>query len=251
MAPNTLKKAGRLLDLIADERECTAARLAELTGEPRSSVYRLLDGLQELEMVEPGSRRGSFRLGFGLLRLGTAVLSRFDERQAALPAMERLHEFTGQTVYLLVPRELEAVCIEQIEGRDVNTLAMRLGSALPLHVGGAPRALLAFLPEEARRTYVTEAPLRAFTPATITDPRALAASLDETRRLGVSVSDEDVTIGVGSIGAPVLGHDGDVRAAISIGGTRAAVLGDDRDRFAEAVRAAAREASAALGFERG
>ncbi|HEY8582456.1 MAG TPA: IclR family transcriptional regulator [Capillimicrobium sp.] len=247
MPPQTLQKAGRLLDLLADHPEASAARLAELTGEPRSSVYRLLEGLRELELVEPGTRRGSFRLGLELVRLGGAVLSRFDERQAALPAMERLHERTGQTVHLVVARGREAVCIERIEGRDIATLAMRLGSALPLHVGGAPRALLAWLPEDARGAYLADGPLEALTPATITDPVALAASLQATREAGVSVSDEDVTVGVASIGAPVFGFDGRARAAISIGGTRAAVLGPDRERLITAVRAAAREASAALG----
>src|SRR5918999_711059 len=84
-----LAKAMALVDHIAEEGEVTPARLAELTGEPRSSVYRLLASLQELELVEPGRRRGTYMLGLKLFRLGRAVVSRFDERQAALPVMRR------------------------------------------------------------------------------------------------------------------------------------------------------------------
>ena len=71
------------------------------------------------------------------------MVARFDERQAALPHMEHLHDMTGETVFLCVRRGLRAVCIERIEGSHVVSLALRLGGSLPLHAGAAPRALLA------------------------------------------------------------------------------------------------------------
>src|SRR3954451_17253702 len=85
-----LGKAVALLDCLAEQGEATPARLAELTGEPRSSVYRLLASLHELELIEPGRRRGTYLLGLKLFRLGRSIASRFDERQAALPTMERI-----------------------------------------------------------------------------------------------------------------------------------------------------------------
>src|SRR5918996_1511911 len=65
-----LAKAVAVLDHVAAEGEVTPARLAELTGEPRSTVYRLLASLQELDLVEPGRRRGTYLLGVKLFRLG-------------------------------------------------------------------------------------------------------------------------------------------------------------------------------------
>ena len=44
-----LGKAARLLDLLAERGELTVQALAEAAGEPRSSVYRLLAGLREIE----------------------------------------------------------------------------------------------------------------------------------------------------------------------------------------------------------
>jgi DNA-binding IclR family transcriptional regulator len=143
-----------VLDRIAEEREATPARLAELTGEPRSTVYRLLANLQRLELVEPGPRRGTFVLGLKLFRLGRRVVSRFDERQAALPAMERIHDELGETTFLCVRRGYNAVCIERIDGTRVTLLALSLGGSLPLHAGGVSRALLAFEPEEFWEEYL-------------------------------------------------------------------------------------------------
>src|SRR5262249_61379656 len=97
-------------------------------------------------MVEAGSRSGTYRLGWRLLRLGSAVIERLDERQAALPVMERIHERTGETVFLLVRRGDEAVCIERLGGLRVQSLALRLRGSLPLPPRARPRAPLAARP---------------------------------------------------------------------------------------------------------
>ena len=90
------------------------------------------------------------------MRLGAAVVERLDERQAALPVMERIHERVGETVFLLVRRGRNAVCIERLEGLRVQSLALRLGGSLPLHAGAGPRALLAWEPEAEWEEYVDE-----------------------------------------------------------------------------------------------
>jgi DNA-binding IclR family transcriptional regulator len=65
----------------------------------------------------------------------------------------------------------------------------------------------------------------------------LRAELEETRRRGYSVSDEDVTPGIGAIGAPVLGSDGRALAAVSIGGLRSRVLPPQPGHIARLVQA--------------
>src|SRR5262249_61371491 len=92
-------------------------------------------------MVEAGSRSGTYRLGWRLLRLGSAVIERLDERQAALPVMERIHEGTGETVFLCVRRGDDAVCIGRLDGLRVQSLALRLGGAVPDPLGSRPRAV--------------------------------------------------------------------------------------------------------------
>lgn len=245
----TLAKASALLDRLAEEGEASAGRLAELTGEPRSSVYRLLAGLAQLEMVEPGSRRGAYRLGLKLFRLGSAVVSRFNERQAALPVMERIHEATGETVFLAVRRGFEAVCIERIDGERVQSLALRIGGSLPLHAGAVSRALLAFEPRETWHEFLAGRQLERFTPNTPTTAGELLESLEEARRRGHTISDEDVTLGIAAIGAPIFDHQGRVRAALSISGVRPAILGEHEDRLCELAVSGAQEVSRALGHD--
>src|SRR5712691_5350936 len=247
----SLAKAVLLLEALAEEREATPRELSEALHEPRTTVYRLLTGLQALDMVEAGSRAGTYRLGWRLLRLGSAVIERLDERQAALPAMERIHERTGETVFLCVRRGDDAVCIERLDGLRVQSLALRLGGSLPLHLGAGPRALLAWGPRGEWDAYVERRELEAMTDRSPTTQDALFAELERSLKQGYAVSDEDVTPGIASLGAPVFDYTGRVRAAVSIGGMRQLLLEEIRDEAVSLLVDGAREISGALGYADG
>ncbi|MFF9647380.1 IclR family transcriptional regulator [Kitasatospora aureofaciens] len=246
-----VRKAVEALDLLARDRELTPAQIAELTGEPRSSVYRLLTSLQQLELVEKGARRGTYRLGLHLLRLGESVKSGFDERALALPVMEQLHEATGETVFLCVRRGPEAVCIERLDGKWVQSLALRVGGSLPLHAGAAPRVLLANAGRESWHEYIKAADgnLKAFTPSTPVTAEDLIPELENTLRTGVAVSDGDVTVGIAALGVAITDYRGEVRAALSISGVRPSILGPGQKAIRDSLITAGREISRSLGAD--
>src|SRR2546423_15526493 len=81
----SLAKAVLLLEALADEREATPRRLSELLHEPRTTVYRLLTGLQALDMVEAGARAGTYPAGGGPLRAagGGGQQARWDAKAPA------------------------------------------------------------------------------------------------------------------------------------------------------------------------
>jgi len=246
----SLAKAVLLLEALVDGTDSTPRELAERLGEPRTTVYRLLTGLEALDLVERGERPGTWRLGLRLVRLGSAATERLDERRAALPWMERIHEATGETVFLCLRRGDQAVCVERIDGLRVQSIALRLGGSLPLHAGAGPRTLLAWEPrEEWAAFYERQRPLERFTEETATTWAELTDALEQIVADGYAVSDEDVTPGIGSLGAPVFDYTGRIRAALSIGGMRQLLLADMRVEALSLLLEGAREISAALGHE--
>ena len=204
---NVLNKAVAILDALGSNREMSPAELATLLKEPRSTVYRLLHTLERQGLVEPGARPRTYQLGMRLFTLGSAVLKRFgDVRGAALPALEHLHEQTKQTVFLVVPRGYEAVCIERIDGEFVRVMILSVGGALPLHAGAGTRALLAFMDRDFWDQFIASGPLMRFTERTPTTRTELFAELEQVRSRGYAISDEDVIPGIASIGAPIFDH---------------------------------------------
>lgn len=242
-----VRKAAAVLDALA-VTQMTPAELASEIKEPRSSVYRLLSTLEDLEYIEPGVKRGSYRLGVKLLRMGDAVRAGIDERQAALPVMQEIHDATSETVFLCVRREDWAVCIERLDGLHVQSLVLKLGGMLPLHAGAASRALLAPESEDEWEAYFKRnEPLRPFSPYTPVTRDDVFASLRTVRDKGVAVSDEDVTLGIAALGAPVFDDRGRVAAALSISGVRESILGEG-SRARELITEGARRVSALMGY---
>ncbi len=243
-------KTFTLIEALVDEGEASAAELAELVAEPRSSVYRMLTTLQQLGVVEPGSRRGVFRPGIGLVRLGGSVLARFDERRVVMPTLEKLRAQTKETVHLSVRRGFHAVFIERLHGERVHSLAIKLGGILPLHVGAAPRALLAYEPVSFWDEYFANVSIEPWTPKSPTTEGEVREVLGEVQRTGVSISDEDVVVGVATVGAPIFDHRGKVRAALAFNLLPETLRRDTRF-YMELARTAAHEASRAFGYDPG
>ena len=246
-----LGKAAKLLDLLADHPDASAPDLAQRLGEPRPTVYRLVQDLVALGYLEQGARRGTYRLGMELFRLGSLVGLRLDVRERAAPVMSQIHSDMEETVYLMVRRHREAVCIDRVEGMHIRSMALHLGGSLPLHLGAGPRVLLAYEPREYWDEYLSVVTLEAVTPRSPTSKAGIIALLEETRHLVYAISDEDVTLGISSVGAPIFDHTGTVHAALSVGGLRSAVLGDGGERAARLVTEGAAEVSRKMGYRGG
>ncbi|MET0456419.1 MAG: IclR family transcriptional regulator [Mycobacterium sp.] len=250
-APSLVVKAGALMEALAQERIATSARLTELIDEPASSVYRMLATLADIGWVEQIGHRGAYRVGGKVLSLASDLTRHLDIRRAALPVLKRIHEATGETTFLCVRHGTRAVCIERIDGIRVNSRVLRLGRSLPLHVGAAPRALLAFEDREGWEEYAAIAALAENLGRDISRS-ALYAELEVIRNAGFVVSDNTVTPGIAAVGAPIFDDRGSVAASLSVSGLREGVLAETADgapSVTDLVRAGALELSQYLGFK--
>lgn len=241
-------KAAALLDALAAGQEMTASELATAIDEPRSTIYRIINALSEQGYVEGTGDRGRYVLGLKLLGLGNAVARRFEDiRGVALPFMKNLHAATGQTIYLAIRREWDAVCIERVDGTLVQLLILPVGGSLPLHAGAVSKALLAFEPQEVIEEFLGTKPAK-LTPKTKTGKRALLEEFGQVVEQGYALSEEDVIPGIGAIGVPIFDSEARVRASLSIAGPQSVVLGDDFDRICGLTRQAGAELSKRLGY---
>ncbi|MFE5835475.1 IclR family transcriptional regulator [Arthrobacter sp. NPDC056493] len=223
-APAVIAKASALMSALAEERIATSARLTEMLEEPPSSIYRMLATLAESGWVEQIGHRGAYRVGTKLLALSGELTRRLDIRRAAAPILREIHEKTGETTFLCIRRGPRAVCIERIDGIRVNSRVLKLGESLQLHVGAAPRALLAF---EDRSSWDEYAAIVASSGEPWLDVRSRSefyASLERIRDQGFVISDNNVTPGITAIGAPIFDHRGEVAASLSISGLRQGIL---------------------------
>ncbi len=242
-----LAKADVLVTMLGERGEMSAADLAQAVGEPVSSTYRLLTSLTEMGWVATGSRRGQYRLGLLMMRIGAAVEEEVDIRERALPTLREFLERTGETSYLCVRQGATAVCIERLDGQAARSLELRLGASLPLAIGGASRAILAFLPEEERRSLAVQSLADVEASGRHVDDAELWAALAVIRDRGYSISDGDVTPGIAAVGAPIFNLRHEVVGAISVSGVRDRLIGITRRDTVALVLSGAQAISRELG----
>lgn len=215
---------------------------------PRTVCIRLLRTLELEGLVERDSETGRYRLGLELFRLGSAALHRTDLRSAAARPMAALARATGDVVCLMVESDLQSLCIERVDGDyPIRNLTVDVGLRKPLHYGAASFALLSFLPEEKIERILSQ-PLDAPTPYTIVDPDTIRARIQEVRRLGYAVSDQDSVEHTAAVGAPIFGYQGEVVAALSAGGPKHRYPPERIPEVAALVMSTAAEISRRLGY---
>lgn len=192
----------------------TLSDLSRRTGLPLTTTHRLVGELERWGGLERGAD-GRYRIGLRMVELAALCPRGIGLRDVALPFMQDLYEATHQNVQLAVRDGTDGVYIERIAGRAAVQVRTRIGAHWPLHATGVGLVLLAFAPPAVQEA-VLAAPLRRFTPYTITEPTVLRRVLAEVRKTGVALSDRQVDEDAYSVGAPVYGADGNCVAALSV-----------------------------------
>lgn len=122
----------------------------------RPTIYRLLKGLKQQGYLRPSPIRGRYLLGYELLVLGAQAGNGAGLRDLARPRLLSLAQRLGDSFYLFARDGFNAVCLEVQNGDyPVGSFVHATGGRLPLGVGQASIALLAYLGESEQQTILS------------------------------------------------------------------------------------------------
>ena len=192
----------------------TLADIARLTGLDRATARRCV-----LTLVNAGyavAENRHFRLTPRILRLSQAYLAAPLPRLIQ-PSLETLAEQLHESSSACVLDGTEIVYIARAAQHRVMSIGLTTGSRLPAYCTSMGRALLASLPAAQARAILQASKRIARTKRTITDIDKLTAKLDEVRRLGYALIDQELELGLRSLAVPVRNTQGRVVAAINVG----------------------------------
>jgi DNA-binding IclR family transcriptional regulator len=125
--------------------------IAARCGLPKSTVSRLTYTLTKSGYLHYVESEGKYRLGTATLALGTAMLARHDMRQLLRPTMQELAEFADASVALATRDRLSMIYMEVCRGHSALTLAVDVGTRIPIATTAVGRAYLALATEDERR----------------------------------------------------------------------------------------------------
>ncbi len=246
-----LQRAMRILEVLAESAYgMSLGEMAEILGLPPSTLHRLLTTLESSRFVRFDPTEGLWQIGVQAFIVGSAFVRARDLARIARPHMRRLMEASGETANIYVEDGGEAVCIGQVECRQVMRAIARPGGRVRMHCSGAGKALLAWRSDEELAVILRSHGLPRATERTIDRPARLREELARIRERGFAIDDEEHAVGLRCVAAPVFDEQGYAVAALSVSGPRARL---DDARLAELgplVARTARSVTAAYGGRR-
>jgi len=229
---SSLGKGLRVLELLAEHGELGVSAVAAQLGTNRAGCHRFLLTLRDLGYVEK-TEAGRYRLTFRMLEMGMKNLDRFEIRHTAHPMMQALSRSFGETVNLGYWDGRAIVHLDKINSTEILRMDSGLGDLAPAYCTGLGKAILAFLPEEEIEDYLANVTFEALTPTTITSIEGMQDELRKIREAGFAIDNEELSIGLRCVAAPVFDYAGRPSYALSVSGpthrmfqTRIAAMSD-------------------------
>ena len=185
---------------------------------PKATLFRYLVTLELRGYVRRNPEGDRFSLGLKVLELSHHLLSAMTLHEVALPYMRELQRRFRETVNLAVLEDCEIVYIEILESPQTFKMSSHVGGREIPHATSLGKAMLAFLPDEDVVHIVAHTEFPERTSKTVSSLSQLQEELEEIRRRGYAVDNEENEEGARCVGVPIFDHRGNVAAALSISG---------------------------------
>ncbi|MDA3625685.1 IclR family transcriptional regulator [Saccharopolyspora oryzae] len=186
-----------LLELIASKDQFVSLQgLVEETSMPKPTLHRML---QQLEsgglLVRQGDGR-NYGTGARLRRLAENLLLNATQHGARHAVLRSLVEELGESCNVTALSGNEVVYLDRVETPEPLRFYLRPGSRVPVHCSASGKMILSQFSPAQRRKLLAHAPLKQYTPKTITDLDALEAELKQVRSDGYAIDDEEFLPGL-------------------------------------------------------
>lgn len=191
--------------------------VAKRTGLSRGTARRLLHTLVELGYA--GFDGKYFSLKPRVLNLGFAYLYSHNVWQLAQPYMVEVVEKLHESCSIAVLDGADIVYVARVPTSErIMSINLGLGTRLPAHATSLGRAMLAYHPPaEVAQLLKRIYPLKKYTPKTVADVAEVMRELEQVKKQGWALVDQELELGLRSVAVPIFDVMGCAVAAINIG----------------------------------
>lgn len=227
----------------------TYQEIAQETGIPPSTVFKLMQLLESEGFLESNAETGRYEAGKELFRLGSLYLANRSLVDVAGPALERLASEVGLLATLAIRDQDKIFSLFTKSSNSPIGIIKPAGSrGAPMYMSSVGKALMLDLSDrEIERLYPT-LPSPGLTPKTCTTIAQLIADMRQSRERGYTIDDEASAIGLYCVGAPIRDASTEIIAGISVTGVKVAMI-DRLSAIAARVQQTADDISRQMGYQ--
>lgn len=213
---SSLLKSLALLDCFqSDTDEFGISDFSIKTGQPESTVQRLINSLEFASVVFQNPYNKKYRLTLRSMRpISSMNLSPLWLEKAKIE-IGRLNEVTGETVNLGTRIGNQLEYIAKIDSEQLLRPNFILGNKYPLYCTGLGRCLVSYMEKEDVQELFPQ-PLRKMGNNSLLTVDELYKTIEKTKNQGYYLDDEEFSLGLYCVAAPILAFPKKVIAAISV-----------------------------------
>lgn len=229
MSTPPIRSVDRLFDIVEQVQKMNGAGVTVLAtelGMPKSTVHSHLKTMERRGYVTKEAD-GTYHLSLQFLVLGGAVRSNRTIHRLVTPLMRDIAEETGESVSFIAEHRGGLVFVGSESGEHAIETNVHVGFRIDLYTIREGMLLLAFLPEERRRSILNDIDF----PLENNVGRArFEVELDRIAEEGIVVSNETIHRNVTAVSVPIIDNEDRLHGAIVVAGPS---MRFDEDRIEE------------------
>lgn len=134
----------------ARKPELGTTEIAQLTGLPQPTVWRLCHTLIKCGYLAPAPSKDKLRIGAGVLSLGYEAIGAIDIGDLAQREMQTVADDFSAAVSLSIPDRLDMVIVKRAQSNSRLVVNLQVGSRLPIAASTMGWAYMAVIPAQQR-----------------------------------------------------------------------------------------------------
>lgn len=236
----TLRKGLKLIELLTKGGNQNLRDIAEDAGLTRGNAHQLLRTLMEEGFVYQDEETSRYGATLRVWEIGQSQVDNIGLVKPLAPMMRALRDEVNETINLAILDNTEVLYLHKEDSNQGVGSFTKIGARAPAHCVATGKAMIAF--DAQGETLWRSIPLVQFNSDTITDPDAFVKEMNATKARGYSTTSNEWRGEVRACAAPIIGLNGNVRAAVGISGPhhrmpneRIAELGDRLCDFTRSV----------------
>jgi IclR family KDG regulon transcriptional repressor len=215
----SVNRAIAILSLFSHRRPSLGiTEISRILNLPKGTVHGLVRTLLNAGFLQQEPETRKYQLGLKLYEMGITLAVNLEINQKAVGPANKLAKSVNLVSRISIWDGDSALITLNVDPRSNSLFVHQIGPRIPAYCSSVGKAILAFLNNEELNAYLSRTELIPYTPKTITQKERLLSELEETRQRGYSIDQEETTLGLVCIGAPIFGKGGHLEASISLSG---------------------------------
>jgi DNA-binding IclR family transcriptional regulator len=169
----------------------------------KSTVHGIAAALVELGLLVRDPLHKKYQLGYSLLELNRKFYRRMELRDIARIPMEKLMEKVEETVFMGTMNGDHVTILDAVESYHEMRITSPPGTRLPLLAGAIGKIFLAQFEEKKAKEILQKMGLKRYTSKSIVDLKKFLKELEETKKKGCAIDDEEYLPGVRAVAAAI------------------------------------------------